>query len=358
MLWGKIEPDLENTNQTAGDGGNGMGTVFAPMGYVSHQLDEKWTVGFGAYGGFGDELEYKNDWAGRYMIQKDTLVGASLVPSVAYKLNDQWSFGLGLNAVYGEVELQLAFANDRPGITCTLGNCPGPDGRIKYSEHEWGFGGNAGVIYAPRDGTRIGFTYTSKVDLDFGGRIGLRGVGGGAVIPERDIRQSLEADVTIPQTATVSLFQQLDSRWALLASANWQENSEFSTIGIKLDELGAQTDADLHWKDTYHGSIGVQYQSSEELLWNAGIGYDTSAVDNSDRIWGLPITDILRGGLGAVWSLDPGTQLHFSYMFSWLGDVKVEEHRNEHLVSSEKIVSGKLPNAYINYFAAGLSMRF
>ena len=72
LLWGKIEPDLENTNQTAGDGGNGMGTVFAPMGYVSHQLDEKWTVGFGAYGGFGDELEYKNDWAGRYMIQKDT----------------------------------------------------------------------------------------------------------------------------------------------------------------------------------------------------------------------------------------------------------------------------------------------
>ena len=69
MLWGKIEPDLENTNQTGGDGGNGMGTVFAPMGYVSHQLDEKWTVGFGAYAGFGDELEYNNDWAGCRIVQ-------------------------------------------------------------------------------------------------------------------------------------------------------------------------------------------------------------------------------------------------------------------------------------------------
>ena len=86
--------------------------------------------------------------------------------------------------MYGEVELQLAFANERPDFTFTLGNCPGPDGRIKYSEHEWGFGGNAGVMYAPRDGSRIGFTYTSKVDLDFGDRIwGLGAVLDGCLQP-------------------------------------------------------------------------------------------------------------------------------------------------------------------------------
>lgn len=352
VLWGEIKPDLDETNQTGGNSNNALNPVLAPMAYISHQLDDQWTIGFGSYGDFGDELDYDNDWAGRYFMQDAKLVGVSLVPSVAYRFNDEWSFGLGLRAIYGMVDLQLATANNSPFVTCNPPNCPGPDGKLKYEDKEWGYGANAGIIYSPREGTRIGLAYTSQVDIDFSGDLKAEGVGGGLFFPKRDLEAGLDADVTVPQTATVSLFHQLDSKWALLASANWQDHSEFSTIDVKIDQLGVDTQANLHWKDTYHGSLGLQYQATPTWLWNAGIGYDTSSVDDSDRLWGLPATDILRGSVGAVVALDETTSIHAAYMLSWLGDVDVSEDHGG------KFASGKLNNAYVQYLAAGMTMKF
>lgn len=361
VLWGEIKPDLDEANQSGGNSSNALNPVLAPMGYISHQLDDQWTIGFGSYGDFGDQLDYDNDWAGRYFMQNAKLVGVSLVPSVAFRANDQWSFGLGLRAMYGMVDLQLAQSNAQPPLCTGAGpnaNCPGPDGKVKYDDEEWGYGANAGVIYSPQEGTRIGLAYTSKVDLDFNGDLKVDGIGGGRFISKQDLEAGLDADVTVPQTATISLFQQLDDQWALLASANWQDHSEFSTIGIKLDKAGVDTDADLHWKDTYHGSLGLQYQATPQWLWNAGIGYDTSSVDDDDRIWGLPATDILRGSVGAVVALDEATSVHVAYMLSWLGNVDVTEDRHATAVSGEKIANGKLNNAYVQYLGAGVTMKF
>lgn len=358
VLWGEIETDLDETNQTGGNSSNALNPVLAPMGYISHQLDDQWTIGFGSYGDFGDQLDYDNDWAGRYFMQNAKLVGVSLVPSVAYRFNDEWSFGLGLRAMYGMVELQLATANDTLGVTCTIGNCPGPDGRVKYEDEEWGYGANAGIIYSPREGTRIGLAYTSQVDIDFNGDLKVDGIGGGRVIPQKDREAGLDADVTVPQMATVSLFQQLDSKWALLASANWQDHSEFSTIDVKIEEVGVDTAANLHWQDTYHGSLGLQYQATPEWLWNAGIGYDTSAVDDKHRLWGLPATDTTRASVGAVVALDEATSIHAAYMLTWLGDVDVSEEREVLGPNSQKIANGKLQGAYVQYLAAGVTMKF
>ena len=361
VLFGEIKPDLDQTNQTGGNGDNALHPIAGPMAYISHQLDEQWTVGFGSYGDFGDAINYDNDWAGRYMIQNAKLLGASLVPSVAYKLNEEWSFGLGLRAMYGMVQLQLGVANDIPGITCQAvlpDMCPGPDGQAKYQDEDWGYGGNAGVIYSPQEGTRIGLAYTSKVDLHFQDNLKAKGVGGSRGIPARDVETDLKADVTVPQTATLSLFQQLDEQWAFLASANWQDWSQFTEINIQLDDVGKATNADLHWKDTYHASVGLQYQATPEWLWNAGIGYDTSAVDDSDRIWGLPVTDTTRFGVGTVVALDEATSIHVSYMFTWLGNVDVSESRHSPGDVNYKVADGKLKNAYVQYLGAGATMRF
>ncbi len=90
----------------------------------------------------------------------------------------------------------------------------------------------------------------------------------------------------VPQTVTLSLFQQLDRQWALLASVNWQDWSEFGDIGVQVDTsaIGAQsTTVDAGFKDTWHLSLGAQYQATEQWLWNVGVAYDSSAVSDSKR---------------------------------------------------------------------------
>ena len=101
----------------------------------------------------------------------------------------------------------------------------------------------------------------------------------------------------------------------------------------------------------------MQYQATPQWLWNAGIGYDTSAVDDSHRVWGLPASDIARASVGAVVKLDEATSIHAAYMLSWLGDVDVGETRHAGAPNA-KIANGKLQDAYVQYLGAGMTMKF
>ena len=281
-LLGHLEVDYDSgTNVPGGNSGNAVGFIPGGSFFISSQVDDRWTLGFGSYSNFGLSENYDNDWSGRYYMQNSTLAGLSFVPSAAYKIDDQWSVGIGLQAMYGFLDAQLAVNNDPLGILSR------PDGQLKYKSEDWGFGGNAGLIFQPKEGTRIGLSYTSKVDLDFEDDLDFSN--------EDPIYSALNGvntklDVSVPQTATLSLYQQIDSRWAMLASAGWQDWSEFGEVYVQLDtDTQRATTLDQEYDDTWHLSVGSQYQATEQLLWNLGVAYDSSAVSDSKRSRALPM---------------------------------------------------------------------
>lgn len=65
-------------------------------------------------GNFGLALRYDSDWVGRYYAQEATLLGMSLLPSVAYQVNEKLSLGASLNLMYGA--LKTADGGQQPGI--------------------------------------------------------------------------------------------------------------------------------------------------------------------------------------------------------------------------------------------------
>ena len=67
------------------------------------------------------------------------------------------------------------------------------------------------MIYAPKPGTRIGLAYTSQVDLDFEDRLDVKS---SAPLVSRLNSVNTKIDLKVPQTATLSLYQQLDTQWA------------------------------------------------------------------------------------------------------------------------------------------------
>ncbi len=273
VLYGDVSFDRDSgTNGTGSGSGNALDPIPGGSFFVTHELDDHWSVGFGTYGDFGVAVNYDNDWSGRYFAQNASIVGLSMVPSVSYRFNEQWSVGLGVKAMYGELKAQTAIDRSPFGFTDRT------DGQYKYRDGTWGYGANVGVIYAPQPGTRIGLNYTSQVDLDFEDRLDVKGDGR---LLERVNNTNTQLDVKVPQTVTLSLFQQMDPKLALLASVNWQDWSEFGEIGVQVDTtaFGAQsTTVDAHFKDTWHLSLGAQYQATEQWLWNVGVAYDSSAV--------------------------------------------------------------------------------
>jgi long-chain fatty acid transport protein len=349
VLYGDLSFDRDAGTNTPGSGsGNALDPIPGGSFFISHELDEHWSVGFGQYGDFGLAVNYDNDWSGRYFSQNASLLGLSLVPSVAYRFNEQWSVGLGVKAMYGMLQAQTAIDRSPFGFTDRT------DGQFKYKDQDWGFGANVGVIYAPQAGTRIGLTYTSQVDLDFEDRLDVNGDGR---LLERVNNTKTELDVKVPQTVTLSLFQQLDRQWALLASVNWQDWSEFGDIGVQVDTtaVGAQsTTVDAGFKDTWHLSLGAQYQATEQWLWNVGMAYDSSAVSDSNRSVIVPMNESWRIATGATYALNKDTDINVSWAMVWLGDMPVEQTKS---VSGNQI-SGEFDNAWIQALSGNMTWRF
>jgi long-chain fatty acid transport protein len=349
VLYGDLSFDRDSGTNVSGSGsGNALDPLPGGSFFISHELDEHWSVGFGQYGDFGLEVNYDNDWSGRYFAQNATLLGLSLVPSVAYRFNEQWSVGVGVKAMYGILKADTAIDRSPFGFTDRA------DGQFKYKDGAWGYGANVGVIYAPQPGTRIGLTYTSQVDLNFEDRLDVKGDGR---LLERVNNTNTKIDTTVPQTVTLSLFQQLDRQWALLASANWQDWSEFGEIGVDVDTtaLGGQsTTIDAGFKDTWHLSLGAQYQATEQWLWNFGVAYDSSAVSDSNRSVILPMNESWRIATGATYALNKDTDINVSWAMVWLGDMPDEQTKS---VSGDR-VSGQFDNAWIQALTGNMTWRF
>lgn len=349
VLYGDLSFDRDGSTNVAGTGsGNALDPIPGGSFFISHALDDHWSVGFGQYADFGLAVNYDNEWTGRYFAQNASLGGLSLVPSVAYRFNEQWSLGVGVKAMYGMLDAQTAIDRSPFGFT------ERGDGQFKYKDEDWGFGANVGLIYAPQPGTRIGLTYTSEVDLEFEDGLDVKGEG---PLLRRLDGTGVELDMTVPQTVTLSLYQQLDQQWALLASANWQDWSQFGEIAVQVDTSAIDarsTTVDAQFKDTWHLSLGAQYQATEQWLWNVGVAYDSSAVSDGNRTFTVPMGESWRLATGATYALDKDTDVNVSWAMVWLGDMPVDQTKS----LSGNRVSGEFDAAWIQALTANMTWRF
>lgn len=349
LLYGALKFNRDaDTNVSGRGGGNALEPIPGASFFISHQLDEHWSVGFGQYADFGLAIDYDNNWSGRYFAQNASLGGISLVPSSAYRFNEQWLVGLSVKAMYGMLQAQAAIDRSPFGVTNRT------DNQFKYEDQDWGFGASFGVIYSPFPSTRIGMTYTSKVDLDFEDKLGISGSG---PILDRLDSTNTQLSMTVPQTVSLSLFQQLNSQWALLASVNWQDWSEFGDLVVQVDTMALGTEStnvDANFRDTWHLSLGGQYQVRPQWLWNFGISYDSSAVSDNNRTVIMPMAESWRIATGATYALNKDADANVSWAMIWIGDMPVDQTK----AVSGKRISGQFDSAWIQAVTANMTWRF
>ncbi len=82
--------------------------------FFSYSASPDLKLGFAFTGNFGVPLKYDDNWVGRYYVQEATMLGLSLLPSVAYRVNDNVSVGASLNAMYGIYRNKVAINNVDP----------------------------------------------------------------------------------------------------------------------------------------------------------------------------------------------------------------------------------------------------
>lgn len=353
LILGDVSFSRDNANTFGGnEGGNALKYLPGSSFFISHQLDERSSIGFGMYGNFGLALDYDDDWAGRYFAQESAIIGVSFQPTYAYKITDDLSVGLGPRFMLGYFRTEVAVNNNVLG----LGNAE--DGQLRYKDTDWGTGANVGVLYNLNERTRLGLAWTSKIKLKFEDKPELKKITNPLLrlaLNRLDADQ-LNVDMNVPQTVTTSVSYQLDPQWTLLGSLGWQDWSDFGKVGVEVDtELGSTArTAQRQYKDTWHASIGAQHQINPKLRWNVGLGYDSSAVDDKDRTVDNPMNEAWRLATGVSYALQDDVDVHMSYTLIYLGDMDVQQTK----ARSGGSVSGEYKNAALHVLGGGVVWRF
>ena len=301
VLWGNTKFSIDSGTSPglgSSDGGYAVGTdgwFLGGGGFVSYSVSPALKLGFALTGNFGAPMNYDDDWVGRYYVQETTLLGISLVPSMAYKVTDKLSLGGGVTAMHGNYTNQVAINNVNPAFG---------DGKLKIDATDWGWGVNLGLLYEITEGTRLGLTWNSQVDLDFNSPAQFSNLapGLGTLLNNRGLlNANIKVGINVPQQAMGSIFTQLNDRWAVLGSLGWQQWSKFGQVQLGIDNTTnpTSTSTDLDFKDTWHVALGAQYRLSNPWLLNFGIAYDSEFQDGASVSPLLPVNSAWRFGVGA-----------------------------------------------------------
>ena len=213
--------DKDNeTTVSGGNGGNSLGFIPGLGGYYVYSATPDLKFGLSLGSDFGLSGRYQSNWSGRYYVQQVELVTLGAFPVVAYRINPWLSIGGGAQIIYGKL-------NYKTGINDIFG---GGDASIDVSSQDVGYGGIAGILIEPADGTRFGVTYTSQVKLDFKEKPTTNNLGPGlqGVFDATGLTGAkVDLGLTIPNQVMVSGHHDLTPELAVMGNVVWQQWSEF-----------------------------------------------------------------------------------------------------------------------------------
>lgn len=331
-----------------GDGGNLGGLAPIPNIFYKQDISDNLKFGFGVSTPFGLKTEYDKDWVGRFQAIKSDLKTVNLNPSIAWRMSDQWSFGFGLSAMWAQAEL-TSMANLSP-----IGQ---PEALVTNKGKDWGFGFNLGTIYQVTEDTRIGVSYRSKVEQHIKGTVS-SSFNGFNSIPNRTLNTDISADITLPETLSVSTFTKLDSKWDLLADVTWTRWSQFKTLSILRDNgtnslVGSTQE---HWNNTLRYSLALNYRYSDNLKLRSGFAYDQEAIDNNHRTSRIPGDDRIWLSFGASYKYNDKTKFDVGYAHLFISDAKISDDQRTP-APSKGLISGSY-NGSADILSAQISHQF
>lgn len=333
------------TTVSGNDGGNPVGLLPGVSAFYAHGLGKDVKVGLGLFSNFGSALNYDSGWVGRYYALENTLVGVSVMPGASYRLNEQWSIGAAANIMIGYLNYNAAINNNVLAVTNR------PDGELQARDTTVGAGGNFGLLYEPRKGSRIGVTYYSQVSLNFGTAPAFTGLSNPVFVAIQNrglLGKEIDLGMTVPQSVMLSSYHEFTDRWAMMLDFGWQQWSKFGKVdvGITGGNVNPSLTTDINYQDTYHVALGNRYRLNDKWLINTGFAWDSSMVKDQDRTVTLPVGQVFRFGLGAEWQARPTLNVAFSYELAYTGDMPVAQNRGP-LAGA---VVGSFPGTYLNFF--------
>ncbi len=391
-------------NSSSNGQGNSGVSAAVPEFNIMHSLNDRWKVGLSINVPFGLSTEYDANWVGRYHALKTDLKTFDFSPSVAYKVNDQFSVGAAFIARYADATLtnavdygtalalevggalaaagvpttplgpgqNSAVANIAMGAPNATFGTPGYaipgawDGKAGLKGDGWGYGFKVGATFNPTSDLRIGLAYQSAMSMTLKGNATFEFP---AAMPSTDLAAlnsaglrngKGQADLDLPATASVGFTWKAGPVFTLggeVARTTW---SRFKTLVVKFDTGAPDNITNEDWHDTTFVSVGGTWRLDPVWTLRAGAAYDQGAVDTYRATPRIPDNNRTWASLGLsyAWSRNASVDVGYTHLFIPKGRVELSAGTSP---SDPNAVRGSLYGdikATIDIFGVQMHYRF
>ncbi|MEH0386877.1 outer membrane protein transport protein [Vibrio mimicus] len=255
-----------------------------PAAYYISPINEKWAWGFAMFTTYGVATDYPNEIYAGDLAGDTSLISVNLNPNIAYRVNQEFSLGFGLDLVAAKAEL----TRHKGGLAPFVGGNPS-DNLIGMTGETFGVGWNIGALYELDDQNRIGFGYRSRVKLNFDdGEFSSydSGIATSAVVPG-------QLKIELPAIWELSGFHQLNDQWAVHYSYQQTDWSSFKELTATSSQCknGTCFQKIEKYEDNGRWSAGATYTLNAAWTLRAGLAFDeqageaTLSIPDSDRFW-------------------------------------------------------------------------
>lgn len=335
------------TTVSGGNGGNALGFIPGLAGYFVYSATPDLKFGVSLGSDFGLSSRYQSNWSGRYYAQQEEILTLGAFPVAAYRINKWLSVGAGAQIIYGKL-------NSKTGINDVL---DGGDASIDIGADDVGYGGIAGILVEPVEGTRFGVTYTSQVKLDFKENPTTNNLGPllqDAFNTSGLTGAKVNLGLTIPNQVMVSGYHDVNDTLAIMGNVVWQQWSQFGKPSLEVTSTTSrQTTTNLNYDDTWGFAIGTRYKFAPDWLWMVGFAYDSSPQSKSNRTPALPLDQQFRVGTGVQYALSERITIGAAYEYENLGDADID--RSKPLAGT---IQGKYSTNEIHWFNMTVAWKF
>lgn len=343
-----------------GSGGDAGDASLVPNLYYSRHLPNDFAFGLGINVPFGLKTEYDAGWAGRYHAIESEVKTINVNPAIAYKAGPNLSVGVGVNIQYIEATLTQAVNSSLscvsvvqalfPGmnVPAALATCGGfgisattPDAYAEVEGDDWSYGYNFGLLYKVSPRSRVGFAYRSKIKQELEGDAQFSSVHSFFTGNSLFIPTDVTADVTLPESASLSLYHDINNQWAVLADATWTHWNRFQQLLVDFDNP-LQTDSLTveDWTNSMRYSLGVNYRYDSAWLLRAGVAFDEEPIRNAQyRTPRIPGNDRTWLAVGANFRYSSNLSFDAGYAHLIVDDTSID-----HTSVSAGSITGKYDN--------------
>jgi len=330
--------------------------------YVTELPWENFRFGLGATAPYGLSTDWADDSFSRNVSTESNLKMFNINPSIACKVNDYLSVGVGVDYFIAEISKYRR----------TVADAGGGNFHMAVKDEGWGY--NIGFLLKPFEKHRLGISYRSEINLEYEGTANLDGLVDGetpynTIFGGSTYSTALKSDGTIPRSVAVGYAYQPNDRLTIEADVEWTDwacveeeflyypDEEAATDAGKASRLAVLNDGNpvsRDWNDVFAYGIGLDYKWTDKTDLRCGFFYVEKTIPSANLDTALPDSNKHGVTLGLGHQFLKDVNIDMAYTFIKLKDRDITNDVGSNTGSN---IDGTY-KGHVNILAVGFTYKY